>query len=108
MPVKATQPVRSCSSHLILAACRFEEPDDPLRCPVRAIFGEGVTGQGDLIVCDLCEHLLDVTQRLFLRTYGNPDGMRGGFQHYGAMLEDGKANRAAFKQNLPCREGPGR
>lgn len=36
----------------------------------------------------------------FLRTYGNPDGMRGGFQHYGAMLEDGKANRAAFKQKL--------
>jgi pimeloyl-ACP methyl ester carboxylesterase len=36
----------------------------------------------------------------FLRTYGNPDGMRAGFQHYAAMLDDGKANRAAFEQKL--------
>lgn len=36
----------------------------------------------------------------FLRTYGNPDGMRAGFRHYAAMLDDGKANRAAFDQKL--------
>jgi pimeloyl-ACP methyl ester carboxylesterase len=36
----------------------------------------------------------------FLRTYGNPDGMRAGFEHYAAMLDDGKANRAAFDQKL--------
>jgi pimeloyl-ACP methyl ester carboxylesterase len=36
----------------------------------------------------------------FLRTYGNPDGMRAGFRHYAAMLDDGKANRAAFKHKL--------
>ena len=28
----------------------------------------------------------------YLRTYGNPDGMRAGFRHYAAMLDDGKAN----------------
>ena len=36
----------------------------------------------------------------FLRTYGNPDGMRAGFRHYAAMLDDGKANRAAFDHKL--------
>lgn len=36
----------------------------------------------------------------FLRTYGNPDGMRAGFRHYAAMLDDGKANRAAFDEKL--------
>ena len=36
----------------------------------------------------------------FLRTYGNPDGMRAGFRHYAAMLDDGKANRAAFHHKL--------
>ena len=35
-----------------------------------------------------------------LRTYGNPDGMRAGFRHYAAMLDDGKANRAAFREKL--------
>ena len=36
----------------------------------------------------------------YLRTYGNPDGMRAGFRHYAAMLDDGKANRKAFSQKL--------
>ena len=36
----------------------------------------------------------------FLRTYGNPDGMRAGFRHYAAMLDDGKANRVAFDRKL--------
>ena len=36
----------------------------------------------------------------YLRTYGNPDGMRAGFLHYAAMLDDGKANRKAFSQKL--------
>ena len=36
----------------------------------------------------------------FLRTYGNSDGMRAGFRHYAALLDDGKANRAAFDQKL--------
>jgi pimeloyl-ACP methyl ester carboxylesterase len=36
----------------------------------------------------------------FLRTYGNPEGMRAGFKHYEAMLDDGKANRAAFADKL--------
>ena len=36
----------------------------------------------------------------FLRTYGNADGMRAGFRHYAAMLDDGKANRAAFDRKL--------
>jgi pimeloyl-ACP methyl ester carboxylesterase len=36
----------------------------------------------------------------FLRTYGNPDGMRAGFRHYAAMLDDGKANRQAFDHKL--------
>ena len=39
-------------------------------------------------------------QAELLRTYGNPDGMRAGFRHYAAMLDDGKANRAAFEQKL--------
>ena len=36
----------------------------------------------------------------FLRTYGNPGGMRAGFRHYAALLDDGKANRAAFTDKL--------
>jgi pimeloyl-ACP methyl ester carboxylesterase len=36
----------------------------------------------------------------FLRTYGNPEGMRAGFRYYAALLDDGKANRSAFKQKL--------
>lgn len=36
----------------------------------------------------------------FLRTYGNPDGMRAGFRHYAALLDDGKANRKAFERKL--------
>ena len=36
----------------------------------------------------------------FLRTYGNVNGMRAGFRHYAAMLDDGKANRKAFGRKL--------
>ena len=39
-------------------------------------------------------------QAELLRTYGNPDGMRAGFRHYAALLDDGKANRTAFDQKL--------
>jgi pimeloyl-ACP methyl ester carboxylesterase len=39
-------------------------------------------------------------RRDFLRTYGNPDGMRAGFRHYAALLDDGKANRSAFEEKL--------
>ena len=35
-----------------------------------------------------------------LRTYGNADGMRAGFKHYEALIEDGKANRVAFTEKL--------
>ncbi|MEW2505805.1 hypothetical protein AB0878_35600 [Amycolatopsis sp. NPDC047767] len=30
----------------------------------------------------------------YLPHFTGPNGIRGGFQHYGAMVEDGKANRA--------------
>lgn len=36
----------------------------------------------------------------YLRRYAAPGGMRGGFQHYATLLEDGKANRAVFRQKL--------
>ena len=39
-------------------------------------------------------------RRDFLRTYASPGGMRAGFKHYEALLDDGKANRAAFKEKL--------
>ena len=37
----------------------------------------------------------------FLPHYAAPGGMRAGFQHYGALLEDGKENRARFHTPLP-------
>jgi pimeloyl-ACP methyl ester carboxylesterase len=36
----------------------------------------------------------------YLRQYASPGGMRGGFQHYGNLVEDGKVNRAAFRAPL--------
>lgn len=36
----------------------------------------------------------------YLRCYSAPGGMRGGFQHYKTMLEDGKTNRANFQGKL--------
>ena len=36
----------------------------------------------------------------YLRHYAAPGGMRGGFQHYAALLDDGKANRADFRTKL--------
>lgn len=36
----------------------------------------------------------------FLPHYAGPRGLRGGFQHYGPLVEDGKANRAAFAGKL--------
>lgn len=36
----------------------------------------------------------------YLRCYSAPGGMRGGFQHYKAMLESGKTNRANFHGKL--------
>ena len=36
----------------------------------------------------------------YLRCYSAPGGMRGGFQHYKTLLEDGKTNRALFHGKL--------
>jgi pimeloyl-ACP methyl ester carboxylesterase len=36
----------------------------------------------------------------YLRCYSAPGGMRGGFQHYKMLLEDGKTNRADFHGKL--------
>lgn len=36
----------------------------------------------------------------FLGHYASPGGMRGGFQHYGTLLEDGKANRVSGETKL--------
>ena len=36
----------------------------------------------------------------YLRCYAAPGGMRGGFQHYKTLLEDGKTNRADFYGKL--------
>ena len=36
----------------------------------------------------------------FLRTYGNPEGMRAGFKHYESLIEDGKANQSVFTGRL--------
>ncbi len=36
----------------------------------------------------------------YLRCYSAPGGMRGGFQHYKTLLEDGKTNRANFHGQL--------
>lgn len=44
--------------------------------------------------------ITEAEQAEYLRTYAAPGGMRGGFQHYGTLLEDGTANRAAFKDKL--------
>lgn len=35
-----------------------------------------------------------------LRTYAAPGGMRAGFRHYAALLDEGKANRAALRDKL--------
>lgn len=43
----------------------------------------------------------ETAQRDFLPYYTAPGGMRGGFQHYGTMIADGKANRDAFTAKLP-------
>jgi pimeloyl-ACP methyl ester carboxylesterase len=37
----------------------------------------------------------------YLPHYTGPLGIRGGFQHYAPMVEDGKANRAEFTGKLP-------
>lgn len=37
----------------------------------------------------------------YLPHFTGPRGLRGGFQHYGPIIEDGKANRAAFQAKLP-------
>ena len=37
----------------------------------------------------------------YLPHFTGPNGIRGGFQHYGAMIEDGKANRAELTTRLP-------
>ena len=42
----------------------------------------------------------EVATAEYLRHYTAPGGMRGGFQHYGVMLDDGKENRATFRAKL--------
>lgn len=37
----------------------------------------------------------------YLPHFTGANGIRGGFQHYGAMIEDGRANRAEFTTRLP-------
>ncbi len=37
----------------------------------------------------------------YLPYYTGPHGLRGAFQHYGTLLEDGRANRADFKTKMP-------
>ncbi|MGW3412600.1 alpha/beta fold hydrolase [Streptomyces sp. NPDC000888] len=45
--------------------------------------------------------LTDADRAEFLRHYAAPGGMRGGFQHYATLLEDGRAIRAASTTRLP-------
>ncbi|MEV0912029.1 alpha/beta hydrolase [Streptomyces hokutonensis] len=45
--------------------------------------------------------LTDADRAEFLRHYAAPGGMRGGFQHYASLLEDGRAIRAATTTKLP-------
>ena len=40
--------------------------------------------------------LTDADRQEFLRAYTAPGGMRAGFQHYAALLQDGRDNRARF------------
>jgi len=37
----------------------------------------------------------------YMRTFAAPDGMRPGFEHYRALLADGKYNRETFQEKLP-------
>ncbi len=37
----------------------------------------------------------------YLRTYAAPGGMRGGFQHYATLIEDGNSNRTGGDPKLP-------
>lgn len=43
----------------------------------------------------------DTAKTLFLPHYTAPGGMRAGFKHYEALVEDGKENRARFQGKLP-------
>ena len=43
----------------------------------------------------------DIAKRQFLPFYQAPGGMRAGFRHYEALIEDGRANRAQFTGPLP-------
>ncbi len=42
----------------------------------------------------------EVAKTFYLPHYAAPGGMRGGFQHYETLLEDGKENRTAFRSKL--------
>ncbi len=41
------------------------------------------------------------TNTTFLPLFTGPAGLRGGYQHYGPLLADGKANRAMLAAKLP-------
>lgn len=45
-------------------------------------------------------HIDSATQAEYIRQYSKPGAMKGGFQHYAAILQDGKDNRANFKGKL--------
>lgn len=53
-----------------------------------------------LKMMSVSEDAEDVAETFYLPHYVAPGGMRAGFQHYGTLLEDGKANRDAFRTKL--------
>lgn len=42
----------------------------------------------------------ELAERVYLPPLTGAEGLRGGFQHYGLLLEDGKANQAAFSAKM--------
>ncbi len=47
----------------------------------------------------------DADRADFLAHYTAPGGMRGGFQHYATLLEDGETNRSQLQAEPPSRLG---
>lgn len=45
-------------------------------------------------------HIDSATKAEYIRQYSKPGAMKGGFQHYASILQDGKDNRANFKGKL--------
>jgi len=53
-----------------------------------------------MTMMSLSSDAADAAETLYLPHYVAPGGMRAGFQHYGALLEDGWENRAAVRSKL--------